>query len=613
MALYSYSDTYNEPFYGGGITSASVPSLFPIAINGRPYQLDLRQYRRRTIEALRQAQDNEALPAEQSLSTQGFWPRLQDDWSAGAGEIHFDDRDRSTSTRRRFFESEGIDVWTKKQISLLNTSRQVRSSANIVKILATESYVYVADGSTLLRTGDPEASSPSWTTITGTSGTILDLTTDGTAVYTAGSGGVYRSAMSGTTAVIFSTGAEATNARSKIRVVNGRLFAGRSNIFEELSSSGASTVITTHNDSAFRWTAIGGSQRALYAGGYSGTTTAFLRYTVNAGTGAIEQGGPAAPFPTGERVQVILGYVGLVVIGTNKGIRVATVAADGSLDYGKVIAVGSVNALAADGDYVWFTWFDTVGGTGRLSLAEFTDDGVTVPAYAKDVVTTVTADCLDVIRFEDLTYMVLSGSGVWAEYAELVSSGSLTTGWIDYGSWFAKTLIDLDMRHATLAGTIAVTIINANDDEVDYGASNQAGTDRPTSPLQLNHARLERFKLKLTFTRLDADEGPTLYSWVLRATPNPPRSEEILLPIIFSEVVRVGASPGQDYRYVLLEEMAHIRLLAEDGQIITYQEGERAEQAKISNWELQGYKETGDGYGTPWHIEGLMLVTLQTV
>jgi hypothetical protein len=117
MALSGMGQVFWTPFYSGGTQSELVPSLYPVAINGHPYLIEWKEYRRRTIDALRQAQDTEQLPSEGSLSVEGFWPRFQGDWSLGAGQIHFDDRDQAYQTRRRFYASAGVDPWTPRQLT----------------------------------------------------------------------------------------------------------------------------------------------------------------------------------------------------------------------------------------------------------------------------------------------------------------------------------------------------------------------------------------------------------------------------------------------------------------------------------------------------------------
>jgi hypothetical protein len=169
------------------------------------------------------------------------------------------------------------------------------------------------------------------------------------------------------------------------------------------------------------------------------------------------------------------------------------------------------------------------------------------------------------------------------------------------------------MRHAALHGSIAVSIIDTEGAEEDYASSNTSLSDRPINPIPFAHARHERFKIKLTLTADASLVSPVLYSWALRVSPSPPRCEEYLLPIIFKTNLNVGYGGQQAAVMDLVQELEHIKLLTEDGQVCTYQEGDQLTQVQLTNWELQGYKERGDGPNETYAIEGKLLVSMRTI
>ena len=97
----------------------------PVELNGVSYAVDTSNYRRTTIPVARQQRDNSREPGENTLDTTGAWVRSQTDWSYGAGQLYVDNED---SDRRRFYSSDGIDIWTKGQITLLPVTEDAAST-----------------------------------------------------------------------------------------------------------------------------------------------------------------------------------------------------------------------------------------------------------------------------------------------------------------------------------------------------------------------------------------------------------------------------------------------------------------------------------------------------
>lgn len=97
--------------------------------------------------------------------------------------------------------------------------------------------------------------------------------------------------------------------------------------------------LCTHGDQDHIFTSITASGSAIYVAGYSGIQSNIYKFTLNSSgvmptlTSAIT----AFEMPTGEVVYKIYYYLGYMMIGTSKGIRVATVADDGSITYGPIV------------------------------------------------------------------------------------------------------------------------------------------------------------------------------------------------------------------------------------------------------------------------------------
>lgn len=176
-------------FYTGGGLSAEVPHLYPVALDGRPYLLDMkaadmahstRSFYRQSIQLLRDQSDASNLPGEQSISPEELWRRGMDDWSHGAGQVHYD---RAQSDPARFRQSKGVYVWERWEVSLLPDTGQKRSSANTnLNLAVAGTRLYLVDGTALVYTPDLTA----FTTVTGTPGVAaVAIATDGYTVWTA--------------------------------------------------------------------------------------------------------------------------------------------------------------------------------------------------------------------------------------------------------------------------------------------------------------------------------------------------------------------------------------------------------------------------------------------
>ena len=141
------------------------------------------------------------------------------------------------------------------------------------------------------------------------------------------------------------------------------------------SASAMPTAVYTHPSTTHVYTSVAASGPAIYVSGYNGIQSTIIKFTLSTAgvmptlTSAIT----AAEFPVGEVVHKIHYYLGYMVIGTNKGIRVATVNDnDGSLSYGPLIVETTQPCydFASRDHYVWCaTGVNGEPGVIRLDLS----------------------------------------------------------------------------------------------------------------------------------------------------------------------------------------------------------------------------------------------------
>ena len=112
----------------GATSYSSTGEAYDVAFAGLPFFLaasDDTPYRRVTAQYRKQQIDQTREPGEQTLT--GWWLRSQSSFHLGAGIKYFEPL-QDESLRFQFTESKGVDVWTKGQATLLNTTVRARTA-----------------------------------------------------------------------------------------------------------------------------------------------------------------------------------------------------------------------------------------------------------------------------------------------------------------------------------------------------------------------------------------------------------------------------------------------------------------------------------------------------
>jgi hypothetical protein len=129
-----------------------------------------------------------------------------------------------------------------------------------------------------------------------------------------------------------------------IDYVKQRLVFTANNFVYEMPSSASNfnqaTLVYTHPSTSFTFSSITESGTAVYIAGYEGIKSSTFKFTLDSTTGAmptLTSAITAAEMPVGETINKIYEYLGYMMIGTNKGIRVAEIKTDGSITYGPLI------------------------------------------------------------------------------------------------------------------------------------------------------------------------------------------------------------------------------------------------------------------------------------
>jgi hypothetical protein len=574
MATESITEPIVSPI---GIAGASTPlytntsNIYDIAIGGQPFLLgasDKYPYQRQTATYRKQQFDNTKEVGEQSF--EGWWLRSQSSFHLGAG-INYLDPYLSENVQYRFNDSAGVDVWTPGQVTMLpDTTNVFTVSDNIEMFGATDSLdqdcVFVSDNSTLTRIA---ADGTDATVAYGGSGSnITSLTQDGLNYYAANNTGIYRGALTGTGAtgsIYYQTGANTV-----IGFVKQRLVAAIGpSVYEITTATGATGPLVsdkryTHPDSGWIWTSIVEGPQAVYASGYRGTNSSIFKFSLSTAgvmptlTNAVT----AADFPDDEHVTALGVYLGTyMLIGTNRGIRVGFIDANGDISYGPLTYEKSdashTLSFAFKDRFAYATITNAIDGKSgliRIDLSQETEPGRY--AYAKDLSSGVTGSCRAVAFIGDTgrVAIAVADSGVYFEHAtNKVASGFLDTGYIRYATIEKKYFKLIKPRFNTpMFGTCTISTKEI-DGDVTSIITVANGTPAINTDLGTNiSSPQEELAFRFTFGRdtSDTTKGPVFDGYQVKSLPAVIRARQLTIPLVNYdfETDRYGIQNGYETR-----------------------------------------------------------------
>jgi hypothetical protein len=323
--------------------------------------------------------------------------------------------------------------------------------------------------------------------------------------------------------------------------------SGASINISTLTAINGSTVMPL----GWTWTTVGEAIGAIYIGGTLGEHSALYKLQVD-NTGALGTIITSAILPRGEKLLSVYGYLGTyLMLGTNKGARVAQTDANGDITFGPLVFhnENGVYDFEARDSYVWCANTNQVNsnsGTTRINLGQ----PITLSGYAQPISTGVYARATDVfadatqgtvysVRIFDTTNRVafaIGGSGVWIEdVSTLVPQGEIITGFIRYDTLENKAWKRIRIRtpnntttgeievfkHGVDADTVVTTIGESEDTSIDYDLT----TAYPN--IQSEAA----FKLEMYRNSTDATTGAVVNGIAVKALPTPTRARIIQIPL----------------------------------------------------------------------------------
>ena len=404
------------------------------------------------------------------------------------------------------------------------------------------------------------------------------------------------------TLMFSATGIVATNATMEF--IKERIVLAVNNSVYEFSTTATAlpTALYTNSSTDYQFTSIAASGPAIYVAGFRSHQSSITKFTLTT-AGAmptLTAATTAAEFPVGEIVFRIYYYLGYMVIGTNKGIRVAQISPDdGSIAYGPLI-VSAVEQpcfdFAARDRFVWCaTGVKGSPGVIRIDLSEqisplrfaYAND-----IFYADVTGHYTTSCAFIGLTDQLFFTSAAGSVGYA-YCEDVSTyatnGYLQTGYIRYGTLEPKNFKRVRCRGDYSTGGLLISPVGSDGTVYETAIYNSTiGT--PEINIINPPGSQEYIGMRFTLSRyedptdtastLDAT-GPTFKGYQVRALPATPRQHLIQLPLYCYDVEtdRYNVQVGYDGRS--WERIQALEDLESTGDEVIFQDFTTGEQITV--------------------------------
>lgn len=516
--------------------------------------------------------DTSTEPGEQAFST--WWMRSQQDFTGGAGRLLLDPGSDKL-TMSQFRDSLGVNPWrTTGGVTLLNqTEKQDLTSGAAERIVSwsTDQVVYAS--------GTDVKVFPSGSTAVAT-GNVNDLAVLEGKVILAQQDGFLKKFDGASISAWLTAPASAPILR--VWAVKNRLIVAVGTKIYEVGLGAGAWPGTAIADGGTGWTWTGAADVAdgILVSGHDGLRSYVYKLDLKSdGTGTLPT--LAAPavvidFPPGELVTALASYMNsFIVIGTSKGVRVATIESlYGRIKTGPLIkkTTQPVYAIACADRFAWVGVTaghpDGFSGLIRIDLSNPIDEAGRF-AWANDLRTGVVDPVTSVAQVGTGDTMALCANGCYIEGSTKENSGYLETGQIRFSTLEDKYFDLFKLRAVPAGGTVSVESVAYDDLRTTMGSM----TDDTSPTLEMAiypQAGQVRLGFRITLES-DGSQDPTLYSYQVKALPAVQREEMWEIPLLCfdEEQDRFGVRGNQGNahdRYTALRAIAALgsRILIQD-------------------------------------------------
>lgn len=565
---------------------------------------DDRPYLRESVPARRDRFDQSRDPGENSLDS-NIWPRSQTSWHLGAGQPYAEPLEEDPDVSRfRYWKSGGVNPWTAGELSLLPETAERDTGARCCLGVAGVG-VIVSTNAAGVRKYPTSGASTQLSTAT-----VTKITTSGEHWFGINATHLEYGDLSGATG----TGNVSKTGLTALHWGLDRLWVGAGvQLFEETTDP---PVLTTphHTFNSGSVVDIDSGAGGIYVMVNGALTSIYVVTAQDDGT--LNAPREVAVLPRGETGNFLYGYLGrYLVIGTNKGIRVADCSTSSDLPIGPLVVeiAGGVVDATGDENYIWFTAGTTgvvpePGGTAvpglyRMdlsrqvsSVAAYGDTAAAKFAYAPDMYAATTGAAYSVTTYGGYIFFVAGSSStnspLWQEQDTLVDYGWVESGRISFSTTERKTWIDMWVS-VTGNGYIEVE----TDAGAGYSPLMQTGINVPyvgSSDVDatLNEAS-EWMTIRVTLTGEGTGavaDSPTLEGVLLRATPAPKRTRYVQLPLMAYDFQQDRNNTPVGYEGFGYDRVRDLEELERYGGLVTVVDNRCGEQVRcqIEKVEFRG-------------------------
>ena len=628
---------------------------YDVAFGGIPFFMaptDQNPYQRETAPYRKEQFDNSREPGEQSLT--GWWIRSQSSFHGGIG-IKFYDPSAGESVGYRYFDSQGVNPWVKGQVTLLKDTTNVHATTGAV--IGTDHQhpnqhvrsiqwssingVLVHDEFHVDKIAADGTVTPFVEYTSGTDEKVYAICDDGVFAYwvtnkVAGGANklhMYKKALTDNTTTIPAPVITATGVvieYAAMEFVKDRIILCVNNSVYELSTASTTlpSAIYTNPNTNYHYTSVAASGPAIYTAGHSGIYSTIQKYTLgtNGAMPVLTQAVVAAEFPPGEIVEKVYYYLGYMLIGTSKGLRVANVNdQDGSLAYGPLLfeSTQPVYDVACADRFAWATTgVGSNAGLTRVDLGQLIEGEPLRFAYANDIIgiqtgTRFTTGVSFIGTTNRLAFASAHQTTNGAVYLELAStlttSGYLQTGAIRYGTLEPKNFKLIRARGEFTNGAMDIQTVEENGDinnVISYNVS--VGTPEAATTQPEESQEFLSYRFTLSRSASDTSKGPVFKGFQAKALPATKRQRLIQFPVWCFDVEKDRYNVTTGYEGRAWERIQLLETIEAEGDIVNVQDFTTGERVQAIIEQVQFSRKTPPS-GNFSGFGGLLTVTVRTV
>jgi hypothetical protein len=628
---------------------------YDVAFGGIPFFMaptDQNPYQRETAPYRKEQFDNSREPGEQSLT--GWWLRSQSSFHGGAG-IKFYDPSAGESIAYRYLDSQGVNPWVKGQVTLLKDTTNVHATTGAVTGTdhqhpnqhvrsiqwSSTNGVLVHDEFHVDKIAANGTVTPFVEYTSGTDEKVYAICDDGVFAYwvtnkVAGGANklhMYKKALTDNTTTIPSPVITATGVvivYAAMEFVKDRIILCVNNSVYELSTASTTlpSAIYTNPNTNYHYTSVAASGPAIYTAGHSGIYSTIQKYTLgtNGAMPVLTQAVVAAEFPPGEIVEKVYYYLGYMLIGTSKGLRVANVNdQDGSLEYGPLLfeSTQPVYDVACADRFAWATTgVGSNAGLTRVDLSQLIEGEPLRFAYANDIIGVQTGTRFTTgVSFIGTTNRLAFASAhqttngaVYLESAStLTTSGYLQTGAIRYGTLEPKNFKLIRARGEFTNGAMDIQTVEENGDinnVISYNVS--VGTPEAATTQPEESQEFLSYRFTLSRSASDTSKGPVFKGFQAKALPATKRQRLIQFPVWCFDVEKDRYNVTTGYEGRAWERIQLLETIEAEGDIVNVQDFTTGERVQAIIEQVQFSRKTPPS-GNFSGFGGLLTVTVRTV